>query len=696
MTPIRLSETWYRRFYGVLFTLFLLIIALFAFDYLSLITDILVPKVTTIGAAAAGFVALLALGLFFTVKKTASTPVPGVIAYVVSLIAIAYISFQSGGVDSPFAIIWALLVCISPLFGAVGWLTVIVITGGSLTNLYLDSGLTEYEILLTIVTSIVPLIIGFIAWHAIEVSEGANDNKDIKHLASQLSEVATKSEIVINAIGDGVIAVDGKGVIQLINPAAQEILGWGKQDALLLNYKSILQLTDENNHELNPSQDPIQQVLNTNQKTRGNKLNAITQSGKKLSVSIVVSPIGDPGSGVIAVFRDVTNERAEEREQAEFISTASHEMRTPVASIEGYLGLALNPSTAQIDEKARDFIMKAHEAAQHLGRLFQDLLDVAKSEDGRMTQVPKVVDMVQYTQTIAQGLTQKATDKGLRLIFKPTDASAQRKIMPVYFVNQDNDHIREIIDNLIENAIKYTPQGEVTVDVTGSEDKVVVSVTDTGLGIPTEDIPHLFQKFYRVDNMDRQSIGGTGLGLYLSRRLAESMQGRLWVESTFGKGSTFFLELPRIDGQEAARLKQTQDAQTAQAAPTSAAPAPLINPSPMPAPAPIQPTPTATPQPAPAPQPQLQPQPQTYAQPVTPVPSPQTGTAMQPVLMNTVQAAPVQQQQQPQAYAQPAARPAPATTVPRGESLTKEQIAERVRQLELLAQQQRNQPPTRQ
>ncbi len=669
MAPIRLSESWYRHFYGAICLLVGVFLALYALQYFELITDVLVPRISFVGLVASAAVFLLSLALLITVKKTSASAIPGVITYLAALATTAFLSFESGGVESPFAIIWALLALFSPLFGAAGWLAVIIISGGSLAQLYLtDNTLSAYDLLLTLLTGVVPLLIGAIAWRNTEPATETS-NKDIKHLANQLSVVATKSEIVINAIGDGVIAVDGKGVIQLINPAAQEILGWGKQDALLLNYKSILQLSDENNHELDPLQDPIQQVLNTNQRTRGGKLTAVTQSGKKLSVSIVVSPIGDPGSGVIAVFRDVTNERAEEREQAEFISTASHEMRTPVASIEGYLGLALNPATAQIDDKARDFIMKAHEAAQHLGRLFQDLLDVSKSEDGRLTQTPKVVDMVQYAQTIAEGLTQKATDKGLRLIFKPTDASAQHKIMPVYFVHQDNDHIREIIDNLIENAIKYTPQGEVTVDVTGTEDKVVVSVKDTGLGIPTEDIPHLFQKFYRVDNMDRQSIGGTGLGLYLSRRLAESMQGRLWVESTFGQGSTFFVELPRIDGQEASRLKQLEETQKVmEPAPQ---PVPATPPAPALAPAPPQPQPQAT---APT------------AAPTPPVAAPlPAGTAMQPVLMNTP---PVQRS------APPATQP--ATTVPRGESLTREQIAERVRQLEALAQQQRNQPPTRQ
>jgi hypothetical protein len=116
----------------------------------------------------------------------------------------------------------------------------------------------------------------------------------------------------------------------------------------------------------------------------------------------------------------------------------------------------------------------------------------------------------------------------------------------------------EILNNLIENAIKYTPHGEVIVDIRGAEDHVVISIKDSGIGIPTEDIQHLFQKFYRVDDQNTRVISGTGLGLYLCRRLAEIMGGRIWVESTYGSGSTFYLELPRITTQQADALKNQE------------------------------------------------------------------------------------------------------------------------------------------
>lgn len=679
MTPLRLSHIWYRRLYVALFAMSVAYVAAYFFEQSSTAHFTQAAHIDFFSMLGAGVVAIACIPLYIFAKKLTSF-MPALVVYAVFGIITALLIENSGGESSLFVAPWALVAFVSPIFGAYGWLPVLVVIGSYIAGEYLSGALSAQTFFGLTLGSVLPLILGLVLWRLPRGTDEAA-SKNVRNLANQLSEVATKSEIIINAIGDGVIAVDGKGVVQLINPAAQEILGWGKQDALMLNYKSILKLSDENNHELTPQNDPIEQVLNNNQQTRGNKITALTNSGKKINVSLVASPIGDPGAGAIAVFRDVTNERAEEREQAEFISTASHEMRTPVASIEGYMGLALNPNTATIDTRARDFIMKAHEAAQHLGRLFQDLLDVSKSEDGRMQNIPRVVDIVPFTENIVQGLRQKATDKGLNLIFVPTDSQAQRKIMPVYFVNLDNDHIREVLDNLIENAVKYTLQGEVRVDVTGTEDRVVISIKDTGLGIPAEDIPHLFQKFYRVENIDRQSIGGTGLGLYLCRRLVEAMQGRLWVESVFGSGSTFFVELPRIESQEAERLKAEQEQQAALAAQQSSAMAAAQAPVAPAAPA-VQIPVTIIDSNAPV-------------APVAPVAPIQTPSPVQPIApVAPAPATPVQPAPAPQPSAlQSGVRP--ATTVPRGETLTREQINERVRQLEELAKQQRTVPPTR-
>ena len=482
-----------------------------------------------------------------------------VIYYLTSTI-IASLIITTGILTSPYIGLWPIVGLFAPVIGVYGWLLVLISNSILFSFLYINNYLDVETLLKMTLILILPLILGPLIWrNRSKKDELENDSRQYRNLTNELNEVASKSEVVINAIGDGVMFIDAQGLIQLINPAAQAIVGWGKQDAITLHYKSVLKLINQKDETLDETNDPISLALNNNQQIKSNDLNLVTNSGKKIAISLLISPVGTIGSGVIVVFRDITKERDEGREQAEFISTASHEMRTPVASIEGYLGLALNPQTAQIDERARQFITKAHESAEHLGHLFQDLLDVSKSEDGRMSNNPKVTNIVIFIRDIVQGLKQKADEKGLRLIYKPMPDDANERFMaPEYLVNLDNDHIREIVNNLVDNAIKYTLKGEVSIDVTGDDEHVIFSVKDSGIGIPNEDIPHLFQKFYRVDNKDTHEIGGTGLGLYLCRKLAEMMGGRIWVESKYGEGSTFNVELPRISRQEAEKLKEQE------------------------------------------------------------------------------------------------------------------------------------------
>jgi two-component system, OmpR family, sensor histidine kinase VicK len=344
------------------------------------------------------------------------------------------------------------------------------------------------------------------------------------------------------------------------------------------------------------------------------------------------------------------------------------------------LGLALNPATAQIDEKARSFIQKAHESVQHLGRLFQDLLDISKAEDGRLSNSPKVVDVVAFTHDIVEGLQPKAQAKGLRMLFKPQpdaadDRAGERRLNPVYYANVDNDHLREVLSNLVENGIKYTPKGDVTVDIGGDAEHIVISVADSGIGIPKEDQAHLFQKFYRVDNTATREIGGTGLGLYLSRRLVETMGGRIWLESEFQRGSTFFVELPRISHEEATRLIESAALMGETAAtpaisalhvvePTQAMPAPSLSAIQTPPPVAPQPQPVVTytnPQPSAYPQ---QPQPTANVPALEAAPQYAPQTSVQPPQPQYQQVQPLPQVQQQSAPAFNRATPAPRPNTP--------------------------------
>lgn len=516
-------------------------------------------SVTDLTAAIAAIGSLVSLILCFWLPKNNETAI-AIFVYLLSAAVAAIAVCTSGGPSSPFLAVWIVAAIFSGFFGAIVISSIAILVAIQTVIAAIQTGFNVQTIIGYLFFGFAPLIFSFILWSR---RQPAAEGSDYADLADRLSTVEGKSEVVINTIDDGVLAISRQGNIELINPSAQRIIGWDQGDALGLNWKSVLKLASSDGKDVAEIDNPVAQALISNKPTHSDKLFLITSSEKRILVSIVSSPVGKDGEGIIVVFRDITREKAEERQQAEFISTASHEMRTPVASIEGYLGLALNPATAHIDEKARDFITKAHKSARHLGKLFQDLLDISKAEDGRLKNEPKVIDVNEFVKEIFDGLAQKAAEKKLDYIFNPAvkinDDGSEKSLQPIFYANVDPDHFREVISNLIENAIKYTPYGEVVVDITGDEKQISVSVKDSGIGIPKEDIPHLFQKFYRVNNSDTQEINGTGLGLYLSRRLAEAMSGNLHVESEYKKGSMFFLDIPRMSNIEAKRkLEESQ------------------------------------------------------------------------------------------------------------------------------------------
>jgi PAS domain S-box-containing protein len=377
------------------------------------------------------------------------------VAYALLLCGIGILTLQTGQTNSPFLALWMVTTIFSGIFGMTLLTVLGVSTAAYIAWLAFIGQFTSTTFLGLMLGGCLPLFMSFLLWHSKTSSEKTKD-RAYNDLANELNQVSNKSEVVINAISDGVIAVNSNGQIELINPAAERLVGWAHRDAMGLDYKSVLQMLSSDNHELDKTNDPVFDVLSTNQPKRRNDLQLQTSSGKKLIIEVVVSPLGRQGSGAIIVFRDITKEQEEERAQAEFISTASHEMRTPVASIEGYLGLALNPATATIDAKAHDYITKAHLAAEHLGRLFQDLLDVTKADDGRMQNNPKVIEVVSFTSDVVEGLQPKADEKQLKLFFKAnsSEQGGGRTIEPIYYVDLDADHLREVLANLVENAIK--------------------------------------------------------------------------------------------------------------------------------------------------------------------------------------------------------------------------------------------------
>ncbi|HEX5456091.1 MAG TPA: ATP-binding protein [Candidatus Saccharimonadales bacterium] len=415
-------------------------------------------------------------------------------------------------------------------------------------------------------------IFSYYFWRNRFISESS---ERVKKLSGQLKSHEQQLEILVQSITDGILSVDTSGKITLMNEGAAKLTGWTEKDADGIDVTNVLRLIKDpkSKEPLDKEQHPFTHVLKLHKQV-SDTLILLDRQNKNIFISLAISPVIEDKtgnlSGAVAVFRDVTKEKAEEQQRAEFISTASHEMRTPVAAIEGYLALAMNDKVSKIDNHAREYLEKAHMSTQHLGKLFQDLLTSAKAEDGRLTSHPEVVEMGQFVTQLSEDLKFSAEKKGLKMelvINSPTDnsgvidaSSGLKTIQPLYYCMIDPDRVREVVTNVFDNAVKYTGEGSVTIGLTGNEQVVQVKISDTGAGIPEEDLPHLFQKFYRVDNSATRAVGGTGLGLFICKKIVELYNGNIWAESKMGEGSTFYINFPRLTTEKAEQLKNRPQA----------------------------------------------------------------------------------------------------------------------------------------
>jgi len=509
-------------------------------------------------------VAYAIIGYRFVAKK--SQLLGGIVSFALFTSMAAVLVLDTGGFESQFLALWMIVAILAGMFG---WKVLILLW--ALTNTYyflLTTGTIEADAdlqktVLYLIAAQLPFLMGYFVWVE-RVSDPHSKRKS--KAAAGFTKESLGSDVLIKSIAEGVVVIDSKNVIQVFNTSAEEITGWKEEEAIGLDYRSVFTLTDQKDQQLLQERDPMLRVFASGKSLVENELILHTRNNKRLEISLVTSPVkaGDGVVGaVVGVFRDVSEERNAERQRGEFISTASHEMRTPVAAIEGYLALALNDQVSKIDSHAREYLEKAHASTQHLGKLFQDLLTAAKSEDGRLKNVTRVIDIGALTSEIAESTKFTAEKKNL-ILETNFGGSVQHKagdtvLTPIYYVQADPDRLREVLTNLTDNAVKYTSEGKISIILQSDAEKVVVGIRDTGPGIAQEDIPHLFQKFYRVDSSATRSVGGTGLGLFISRKIIELNNGRIWVESDLGQGSTFYVSLPRLNNAKAQDLLKKEE-----------------------------------------------------------------------------------------------------------------------------------------
>ncbi len=344
----------------------------------------------------------------------------------------------------------------------------------------------------------------------------------------------TKTEAIIFSIADGIVMTDREGEILLINQKARDILGiepGNLEGKFIWNSVSKKQIIDVLNELLNIP-DGIEKS-----KTKEVDLSSETYSRFYKIITAPVTTVKGDKLGIVTVLRDITLEKEIEQMKDDFLHSITHDLRNPMTSIRGFLKFLLDGIGGPITEQQRKMIETMDRASTRLLSMINDILDLAKLESGRMDIQLSDVDLVEVTQRVLELLQPQILKKSIE-----TKIELLNNTKNVY-VRCDCRLIERVINNLLGNALKFTPEGgKITISFLDRNDKVEVSVSDTGEGIPDEYLDKIFDKFQQVTG---QRKGGTGLGLTICKYIVEAHKGKIWVTSKLGQGSTFTFYVPK-------------------------------------------------------------------------------------------------------------------------------------------------------
>lgn len=348
--------------------------------------------------------------------------------------------------------------------------------------------------------------------------------------------VADKSrelEAILSGIGDGVVVVDGNLHLVLINPVAAHIFGLEAappaglpvqmfvDDAGFLDLLAAVKIP------------PYQAQAHDFERKRLTTADAAIYQA--LSAPLVE---GDDLKGIATVLRDVTSQKELERMKSNFLSVVSHELKTPLHSIKGFVDIILMGKTGPVTEIQRDFLETVKQQTDHLQRMIDDLLEFSRLESGRVTLRLQAVDVSVVIEAVVDKLTPLADSAEVTLVNQTPETLAS--------LSADPWRLEQVITNLVDNAIKFTPpQGVVTISASADGDFVQINVADTGIGIPPGEGERVFDRFYQIDSGANRLYKGTGLGLTICRHIVEHHGGRIWVKSEYGRGAVFSFTLSR-------------------------------------------------------------------------------------------------------------------------------------------------------
>ncbi|GAC1370440.1 MAG: hypothetical protein NVSMB39_3230 [Candidatus Saccharimonadales bacterium] len=348
-----------------------------------------------------------------------------------------------------------------------------------------------------------------------------------------------KYDALVESIGEGLMVIDKDGNIEQVNQYSYDALGFAPEDLIGKWFPSAVRILDDFGVEIDPMSRPITKAL-TEGKAITERTNMLRKDGSVLPVIITASPIlinGKP-AGAIELFRDLSRERELDIAKDEFVSIASHQLRTPATGIRGILSMVLKGDFGDLSVAQRRFIEMAARSNDRQLHIIEDLLSVARADSGRMQlniEEACLTDLI--TDVISEHEPSLTTSR----------QSLEADLQPDVHGQVDAEKLQMVVDNIISNASKYTPVGgTIKVKLDQIDKTAYISIKDDGVGIPEDKLGAIFTKFMRVENNLSAPAGGTGLGLYLAQKVIAMHGGDITVTSTLGQGSDFRIQLPLI------------------------------------------------------------------------------------------------------------------------------------------------------
>jgi len=357
-----------------------------------------------------------------------------------------------------------------------------------------------------------------------------NDLSEVIRLTQEnLEQESKRLNSILSYMTDGVLATNRRGQIIMINDMAKRQLGVERDEALNQNILELLKIDDE--YELRDLITQSPELMIDSQDVNGEYISL------RVRFALVRRESGFI-SGLVAVLHDTTEQEKEERERRLFVSNVSHELRTPLTSVKSYLE-ALDEG-ALSEPVAPDFIKVSLDETNRMMRMVTDLLHLSRIDNATSNLDVELTNFTAFITFILNRFDKiKSQDENLKY-----ELIRDYPITSVW-IEIDTDKMTQVIDNILNNAIKYSPDGgKITVSMKTTDDQMILSISDQGLGIPKQDLPKIFDRFYRVDRARSRAQGGTGLGLAIAKEIIKQHNGFIWAKSEYGKGSTFTIVLP--------------------------------------------------------------------------------------------------------------------------------------------------------